>query len=325
MVDENIKVPALEKLIDHCASGIGAVAGPMLAKWSAQKNADARRITAKGDADVIRLISDAQNEARKKFSGSPSSTQGELEVGAQIHTRIAFQEEKRQTNIKSVVGMAAEEIKDKEVQDHEIDHDWTARFFSDVQDVSSEQMQQIWAKILAGQVGTPGQTSLRTLTVLKNMTQKDAELFSNATQFVICEFIFKDNAANNIDGFPDYGTFLQLESYGLVHAGDSVVNKFSGGHLIADRFRSYRISKIDLHADDCQINIPCYILTPAGKELYQLVEVQPNMGYVSVLANFLKGKNAKLEYATTPGSGVIAKDAWIQVQPHVPSEQETKP
>ena len=29
MVDVNVKVPALEKLVDYTASGIGAVAGPM--------------------------------------------------------------------------------------------------------------------------------------------------------------------------------------------------------------------------------------------------------------------------------------------------------
>ena len=326
MVD--IKIPAIEKLLDHCVSGIGAIAGLMLAKPKARIEVDVQRIKAQGVADSIQLITDAQIKAREKFSGSLSSTQGELEVGTQIQTRIAFQEEKRQRNIQSVVSMAAEEIKDKEVQDHEIDHDWTARFFSDAQDVSSEQMQQIWARILAGEVETPGQTSLRTLAILKNMTQKDAELFSNVAQFVIQSFVLRDSATNNIDGFPDYGMFLQLESYGLVHAGASLINTFTNGHVVIDKVYAYRISKINLHADDDgKINIPCYKLTLAGKELYKFVDVQPNMDYVSVLANFLKGINVKLEYAAIPRgrNGTITKDEWTQVQPHIPSEQETKP
>ena len=41
MVDVNVKVPALEKLLDYTASGIGAVAGPMLAPWKARKEAEA--------------------------------------------------------------------------------------------------------------------------------------------------------------------------------------------------------------------------------------------------------------------------------------------
>ncbi len=89
--------------------------------------------------------------------------QGQLDFGAAITQRIQFQEEKRQSNIVAVIGQAAQELGDREVQDHEVDHDWTARFFNDVQDVSSEEMQQLWAKILAGEVERPGSTSLRTM------------------------------------------------------------------------------------------------------------------------------------------------------------------
>lgn len=48
MTDVNVKVPALEKLLDYVASGIGAVAGPILAKWKARRNAGARVIEAEG-------------------------------------------------------------------------------------------------------------------------------------------------------------------------------------------------------------------------------------------------------------------------------------
>ena len=44
MVDVNIEVPALEKLADYAASGIGAVAGRMLAPCKARKEAEARLI-----------------------------------------------------------------------------------------------------------------------------------------------------------------------------------------------------------------------------------------------------------------------------------------
>ena len=46
MVDVNItvKVPAFEKLVDVVASGIGAVAGPILAPWMARQDAKAKLI-----------------------------------------------------------------------------------------------------------------------------------------------------------------------------------------------------------------------------------------------------------------------------------------
>ena len=322
MFDVNIKVPAIKKLLDHCASGIGAIAGPMLAKWKAQIEADAQRTKAQGVADSIQLITDAKIEAREKFKklGVASlSIQSELEIGEQIQARIAFQEEKRQRNIKAVISMAAEEIKDKEVQDHEIDHDWTARFFSDVQDVSSEQMQIVWAKILAGEVETPGRTSLHTLAILKNMTQKDAELFSKVAQFVINSFVFRHGATKKVDGFPNAGMIIQLESYGLIHSGALLSTNLSRSYTFADKSRVYHILQENRETSDSRVvGVPCHILTSAGKELYQFVEVQQNMDYLSVFANFLKEQNAKLEYApivSEDGDEVTFKEPWTQVQP----------
>ena len=52
MVDVNLKVPAIEKLLDYAASGVGAVAGPMLLPWRAHWEGKAKRISARADADV---------------------------------------------------------------------------------------------------------------------------------------------------------------------------------------------------------------------------------------------------------------------------------
>ncbi len=46
MVDVNITVSAFEKLVDYAASGIGAVAGSMLAPWMAKQQATAKFIEA---------------------------------------------------------------------------------------------------------------------------------------------------------------------------------------------------------------------------------------------------------------------------------------
>ena len=129
-VDLNVKVPALEKLVDYTASGIGAVAGPMLAPWKARKEAEARLIEARADADSLKLIADAQAKARNSLVESDEAGRGVLEIDQDgIRQRIEFQERKRQANIASVVRDAAAELGDKEVPDREPDHDWTARFF----------------------------------------------------------------------------------------------------------------------------------------------------------------------------------------------------
>ena len=127
-MDPNAMVRALEKLLDYTASGIGAVAGPMLAPWRARREAESLRIAAEGEADSLRIIAAAQAEARDTLVSTASDVQGEIEIAETVRQRIQFQEEKRQRNIGSVVGQAAELLGDKEVPDQEPDHDWTARF-----------------------------------------------------------------------------------------------------------------------------------------------------------------------------------------------------
>ena len=163
-INAKISVPAIEKLVDYVASGIGRFFfSRMVARRDAEVRAiategeaEAQRILAEGHATSIQIIAEAQAEARSKLIPPQAALQGEVTIGELIEQRVRFQEEKRQTNIESVIAQAAQELGDREVQDHEVDHDWTPRFFNNVQDVSSEEMQQLWAKVLAGEVERPG-------------------------------------------------------------------------------------------------------------------------------------------------------------------------
>ena len=172
-----MKVPALEKLLDIVASGIGSVAGPMLAPWTARREGDAKRIGASADADVLLIHAEAQANARELLVPPHGMSGGELSITDRVEQRILFQEKKRQRNIESVVRTAAAQLGDKTVNGEEPDHDWTARFFNSVQDVSSEEMQALWARVLSGEVERKGTTSVRTLGNLRDLDQTTAMLF----------------------------------------------------------------------------------------------------------------------------------------------------
>ena len=185
-VTVNLQVPALEKLLDYTASGIGAVATPLLAPYVARQQARAKRIEAKADADSLRLIADAQADARKALMASGDGARGTLEITqAQITQRLQFQEQKRHQNIASAVREAAAELVVETVTDHEPDHDWTARFFGYAQDISSEEVRSIWGRILAGEVRSPGTFSIRTLHVLSLLDARTASLFRRAVSVSI--------------------------------------------------------------------------------------------------------------------------------------------
>ena len=164
--------------------------------------------------------------------GVPSLAPGEtgggvLEIGTDgITQRIEFQEKKRQANIVSVVREAAAELGDKEAPDHELDPDWTARFFDSVQDVSSEDMRKLWAKILSGEVENPGRTSLRTLDILKNMTRVDAQKFRKFCDFVIDDFVYYPENYEIHHSELWYDNVIYLQDIGLLHTASDLVKTF---------------------------------------------------------------------------------------------------
>ncbi len=243
-MDINVSVRAIEKLVDYTASGIGSTASFFFSRMVARRAAEASLISAEGEARAKRALADsqanttmiiaqAQADARSALVSSEAVVEGEVTFGSLVDQRIRFQEQKRQSNIESVVQQAASELGDKEVQDHQVDHDWTARFFSDVQDVSSEQMQVLWAKILAGEVTDPGSTSIRTLSVLRNLNQDVASLFAKLC--CLCVFI-RIRDPKILDGrvpfLGNYGDGNALRQYGIDYLSLNLLNEY--GLIVSD-------------------------------------------------------------------------------------------
>jgi len=309
MVEVVIKIPAIEKLIDYTASGVGAVAGPLLLPWRAYMEGKADRISTSSYASALPIIAQAQTDARKYLVAPDADVQGVVEfTGDNITQRIEFQERKRLANIRAVVESAAEELGDKEVTDHEPDPDWTARFFDCVQDVSSEDMQRLWAKVLSGEVESPGRTSLRTLDVLRNMTQRDAELFDEFAGYVIGgEFVFNHNHFVQRLGALRYECFLHLQDCGLLinepqlawtpnwKDREEVVLTYQNGALLVTRGES---------ASD-NLEVPVALLTSAGRELFRVVHGTVQMEYLQDFSTFLHRRKCQLSFGegveTLPG------------------------
>ena len=319
MVDVNVNVPALEKLVDYTASGIGAVAGSMLAPWQARQSAKAKLIGAQVEVDSLRLIAEAQADARRALIAPDETGGGVLEIGTDgITQRIEFQEKKRQANIVSVVHEAAAELGDKEVPDHEPDPDWTARFFDCVKDVSSEGIRKIWARILAGEVEVPGRTALRTLDVLRNMTREEAEFFKSVCEFAIDDFIFypKRNRTSHPELQP--AIVMRLQDAGLLHASTSLVRSLN--------FEDYNCHIV--HRDVClritssdskkSISIPAIPLTCSGRELFQVSESEICMDRLRLISRFLRDNSCELFCARIIEEcfdGTIRHSGFVPIEP----------
>ena len=208
-----LKAPALEKLIDYAACGIGSIAGPMLAPWKARRRAKAVEITAAGDAaaqrilasaeaDKLELIAEARANALAMHGADDLPPQRLASAEELIAEGWRFQEQKRQHNIRSVLEAAATDLGDEEVPDRDPNLDWTARFFRDVQDVSTAEMQHLWSRVLAAEVRQTNSTSLRTLEILRSLDPRVAKVFAR-----FCSLTSALAVDANIDSLPT--DFLQ--------------------------------------------------------------------------------------------------------------------
>ena len=322
-IDVNVNVRAIEKLVDYLASGMGSTASFFFSRMVARRDAEARVITAEGEAEAQRILTEgratsmqiiaaAQAEARSKLISPQAALQGEVTIGELIEQRVQFQEEKRLANIGSVVAQAAQELGDREVQDHEVDHDWTARFFNDVQDVSSEEMQRLWAKVLAGEVNRPGQFSLRTLDTLHNMSVGEAKLFAEACNYVAAGrmIIYTDDMhimGNNLH----FGNILKLAELGLIIWSPNLT--YTAEWHSPDRnmaFHRGHLSFQGLPGSLGMTSLPIVRLTTVGRELFGLTEPQNDidMLYLKLLARFLKQDKRKLSYVV--GESITEIKMW---------------
>lgn len=322
MVDVNLKVPALEKLLDYTASGIGAVAGPMLAPWRARQDAKAKLIGTQADSASLRLIADAQADARRSLVSSNEEGRGVMDIGPEgIAQRIEFQEKKRQANIVSVVQDAAAELDDKEVPDHEPDPDWTARFFDCVQDISAEDMRKLWAKILTGEVEAPGRTSLRTLDILKNMTQRDAQIFRDICDFIIDSFVYYPENYQTNHPILSFGNVVHLQNIDLVYSASYLQRsmKFSPNMKRFFYFYQNIVLSIVTNDDSRDVGVPVILVTGSGAELHRIMESTVRMDYLQSFSNFLKGENCELSYARIleryPDGRVRHTNPFIPIEP----------
>ena len=307
MVDHNIKlsVPAVEKLLDMISSGVGAVAGP----WLMRRGATAQ-------SDSIRLIAQAQADAQKTYKaiGNAAAFKADMTVEETVKAGMQFQAEKQMGNVAAVVHEAKNLLGDTEVPDVQVDHDFSAHFFDGVKDVSSAQLRSIWAALLAGEIKFPGESSLRTLNVLKGLRQSELHIFNRIALYVIDDGekaaifnSFRQRAhlagEQNRKELINYEEDLRLQESGLFMSGEGAIwrpdNNLWGeccGVMLAPLQKdSTDMEATDTEATDTEeknkVGIPVVVLTQAGREIARCKAFLPDEAdedYLACIAGYCK-------------------------------------
>lgn len=237
--------------------------------------------------DPSQRIRMAEAEAQADRILRVSATETDVEVAKlrqRAATRFANEEMTKQLNMESITEQALPGLDDN-ANPEAMENDWIMNFFDKCRMVSDDDMQQIWAGILAGEATNPGSFSRRTVNLVADLDKRDAELFKNLCGFAwmignVTPLVFDAHAdIYNRNGIT-FGSLGQLESLGLIH-----FNGVTGFERINLRKRSrifYYSRPVVLefpNDGDNDLSIGTTLLTQSGQELAQICGSTPVEGF----------------------------------------------
>jgi uncharacterized repeat protein (TIGR03899 family) len=322
------KILPIDKLIDVISSVTGRLSKPYFDRkdidtkaYEIKKLSEARALA---KADEMKIISQAINDNFAITGGIEYNESGvvitspkeltnqnayiELSTPTleeRTQSRLNHREAQKQLNLESVTAYAAEQLKNEQpVTDEPIDEDWKTRFFNIAEEVSNDEMQALWGRILAGEIVKPKSYSLRTLELLRNLSKEEAECFIKFGQLAItsntASFIlnFKNEKLLEEKYQLNFGDRLLLEELGLLTANDLQFlvqeTKEQKGKSV---FTIGNVCVVEKEENIPQQKIQVLVFTKIGQQLLQLIETKPDLDYIQLLASKIRRKGVNVKYA----------------------------
>lgn len=291
--------------------------GSLLAPWQEKRMADARAeirrkemlllAQAEKEVDSIKAgNSTFQLKPEVKLLEAPPSEvdqQGRIEPTldlAELATIVGngdFSESiRKETNIAKSI-LIAEDILSQDQQepsDDPIEDDWLFSWREYAGRVSADELQDLWGRILAGEVKQPGSYSMRTLEFLKGLSKSEAELISKAARFVIDQRIYREKEEYLEAEGLNFSQLLFLQDIGVLSGVEALglnttyrtqdENKYFK-HLLAGN----KVILLEHEDKSKTVEAGIYLLTRVGIEVLKLASFGVNQGYLdSVARDYVK-------------------------------------
>lgn len=257
----------------------------------------------------------AETNARiKLIEKSAEQISANLQVdptfGALAAQKYASRIVKEQINVEKISKIASDELKahppsQEGVNEEQISDDWLASFEREAREKSSEEMQLLFGRILAGEIKHPETFSLSTIRMIGQLDSKVAELFVKfcslsvtlgfEDQIIDVRILALEKAAG-ANGLSPYGlnysNLTLLQEYGLVSASLDSHASYVASVMTSDnppavptkyigRLWGFRqTTAIDRTPVSGMRGVS---LTKAGRELSRIVDIKPNPEYSALL------------------------------------------
>ncbi len=258
-------------LIEKISEAIGGLAKPWQIKRVAEAEAEAERIHAVAQIEITKLQKRAM-------------------------TRLIAEEARKQHNIEAITAKAIPQL-DSDAKPENVEDDWIANFFDKCRLISDEDMQKLWARILAGEANSPGQFSKRTVALLSSMDKSDAARFTKVCDFAckidteIVPVILKYDHEIYVKHGLNYPLLSHLDTIGLVRFEIAPQHAFTVDQLPQHTVVRYFSQEIKIAFPSPGIPLPPahelivgqVLFTDAGQQLADICEAKPVPGFFELL------------------------------------------
>ncbi|MBU3005143.1 TIGR03899 family protein [Paraglaciecola arctica] len=197
--------------------------------------------------------------------------------------------QKKFRNLESILAKALDFCLD-DGREEDLDPDWFFSFVKMAEEIFSPAMQELWGKIFAVETARPGSFSLKTLGILKQLTQKDAQIFRHAVNLAsrrkgeatpklllgyyqktsLWSFFssHKEHQLNLANFGLSYPDILSLVDLGLIHNSE-----IESGELPTEDPVEWRCAgqAVNIQAKRSGTTLVYYKFTTTGAELFKLV------------------------------------------------------
>ena len=281
-----------DTLVTKIANAFGRHFDPRQAVRMAEAEVQADRIRRVGAANIDIEVTELKERAAARF---------------------ANEEMTKQVNMEGIIEKALPGLGDN-ANPEAMENDWIMNFFDKCRMVSDDDMQQIWARILAGEANNPGSFSRRTVNLVADLDKRDAELFRN-----LCGFAWTTGEATplvfdvegdiyNRSGIT-FDSLGQLESIGLIHFDNLAEFQIVNSHKQASV--SYYGKEIVLefpNDSDRNLDTGTTILTRAGQELAPMCGSTPVEGFFDYVYDRWAGEGLVPPREPVPAEITVVND-----------------
>lgn len=225
---------------------------------------------------------------------------------AVIKEDLIIERVQEEINIAKTILKAEKELEGQagDVSEAEIDSDWVNRWRDYACKVSTDEIQSLWARVLAGEIKSPGKISFRTMEFIKNLNKDEAKDIEFVIPFIFKEgFIYRgylnSKLVRYIHEWLSLDVLLKMQELGVVQEvyQEHVTLKLNGAIgqtafiRCNDKVLTYERER------DSDIDMPYIPVTQLGVQLAEIAGCKANEEYLLEVGGHIKSRGSIVRLA----------------------------